>query len=118
MDVFEFFSTCPGPPPSNNELLTRPKVMSEGFNEDTWTLKPEAITNVVKVRALKYHRHPSRIDLCDMPKYTWITQITYIPAIVLTKVAILLFFIGLLGRTWACPACFSAWPKRRPWCQR
>lgn len=28
-------------------------------------------------------------------KYTWITQLSYIPAIVLTKVAILLFFIRI-----------------------
>ena len=30
-------------------------------------------------------------------KYTWITQVTYIPAIILAKVAILLFFLRIFG---------------------
>lgn len=32
-------------------MLTRPKVMAEGFGRDIWTLTPHEITNVVKVRA-------------------------------------------------------------------
>ncbi|KAK1765112.1 hypothetical protein QBC33DRAFT_545771 [Phialemonium atrogriseum] len=48
-------------------------MMADGFGKDIWTLTPEQITNVVK--------------------YTWITQVTYIPAIILTKVAIICFFM-------------------------
>lgn len=44
----------------------------------------------------RYGHPPSslrRTLVLTAPKYTWITQLSYIPAIVLTKVAILLFFI-------------------------
>ncbi|ROT36448.1 hypothetical protein SODALDRAFT_335548 [Sodiomyces alkalinus F11] len=48
-------------------------MMANGMGKDIWTLTPEQITDVVR--------------------YTWVTQVSYIPAINLTKVAILLFFI-------------------------
>ncbi|KAI1385913.1 uncharacterized protein F4822DRAFT_357565 [Hypoxylon trugodes] len=47
-------------------------MMGAGMGRDIWTLTPEQITNVVK--------------------YTWVTQVAYIPAIILTKIAIVLFF--------------------------
>ncbi|KAH8173187.1 CFEM domain-containing protein [Sarocladium implicatum] len=50
-------------------------MMKHGMGRDIWTLTETQITNVVK--------------------WTWVTQITYIPAINLTKVAILLFFINV-----------------------
>ncbi|OIW34620.1 hypothetical protein CONLIGDRAFT_675588 [Coniochaeta ligniaria NRRL 30616] len=46
---------------------------AEGMGKDIWTLTPTQITNVVK--------------------YTWVTQVFYIPAIILTKMAIILFFM-------------------------
>ncbi|KAL2753850.1 hypothetical protein ACRALDRAFT_2109384, partial [Sodiomyces alcalophilus JCM 7366] len=48
-------------------------VMAHGMGKDIWTLTPEQITNVVK--------------------YTWVTQVSYVPAINLTKMAILFFFL-------------------------
>lgn len=69
----------------------RPTVMSEGFGRNTWTLEPEAITKVVKVSS-NCHLPPLSRLISDAPKYTWITQVAYIPAIILTKVSILLFF--------------------------
>ncbi|KAL3442247.1 hypothetical protein BJX65DRAFT_299172 [Aspergillus insuetus] len=46
---------------------------SAGMGKDVWTLTPTQITNAAK--------------------YTWVTQVTYIPAICLTKVAIVCFFM-------------------------
>ncbi|KAL4739336.1 hypothetical protein BDV11DRAFT_205185 [Aspergillus similis] len=46
---------------------------SAGMGKDVWTLTPSQITNAAK--------------------YTWVTQVAYIPAIILTKVAILCFFM-------------------------
>ncbi|KAL2015205.1 hypothetical protein VTK56DRAFT_6070 [Thermocarpiscus australiensis] len=48
-------------------------MMAHGMGKDIWTLTPEEITNVVK--------------------YTWVTQVSYIPAIILTKIAVLCFFM-------------------------
>ncbi|KAL4778357.1 hypothetical protein BJX76DRAFT_362799 [Aspergillus varians] len=50
-------------------------MMKSGMGKDVWTLTPAQITNSVK--------------------YTWVTQVFYIPAIVLTKVAILFFFMQI-----------------------
>ncbi|KAL4971890.1 hypothetical protein BDW66DRAFT_163319 [Aspergillus desertorum] len=46
---------------------------SAGMGKDVWTLTATQITNAAK--------------------YTWVTQVAYIPAIVLTKVAIICFFM-------------------------
>ncbi|KAJ0417383.1 hypothetical protein BJY00DRAFT_325692 [Aspergillus carlsbadensis] len=46
---------------------------SAGMGKDVWTLTPTQITNAAK--------------------YTWVTQVAYIPAICLTKVAIVCFFM-------------------------
>ncbi|KAL2162551.1 hypothetical protein VTH06DRAFT_7465 [Thermothelomyces fergusii] len=46
---------------------------AHGMGRDIWTLTPDEITEVVK--------------------YTWLSQIFYIPAIILTKVTVLCFFI-------------------------
>ncbi|KAL4875022.1 hypothetical protein BJY04DRAFT_224411 [Aspergillus karnatakaensis] len=46
-------------------------MMASGMGKDIWTLTPKQITNT----------------------YTWVTQVFYIPAIILTKVAILCFFM-------------------------
>ncbi|KAL3457329.1 hypothetical protein BJX64DRAFT_293204 [Aspergillus heterothallicus] len=46
---------------------------SAGMGKDVWTLTPDQITNAAK--------------------YTWVTQVAYIPAIILTKVAIVCFFM-------------------------
>ncbi|KAL5337894.1 hypothetical protein BJX70DRAFT_408962 [Aspergillus crustosus] len=48
-------------------------MMASGMGKDIWTLTPTQITNTVK--------------------YIWWTQVFYIPAIILTKVAILCFFM-------------------------
>ncbi|KAL4805606.1 hypothetical protein BDV18DRAFT_152846 [Aspergillus unguis] len=50
-------------------------MMSSGMGKDVWTLTPTQITNAVK--------------------YTWVTQVFYIPAIILTKVAIICFFMQI-----------------------
>ncbi|KAL2172386.1 hypothetical protein VTG60DRAFT_6225 [Thermothelomyces hinnuleus] len=46
---------------------------AHGMGRDIWTLTPEEITKVVK--------------------YTWITQVSYIPAIILTKITVVCFFM-------------------------
>ncbi|AEO59411.1 hypothetical protein MYCTH_2030430, partial [Thermothelomyces thermophilus ATCC 42464] len=46
---------------------------AHGMGRDIWTLTAEEITEVVK--------------------YTWITQVSYIPAIILTKITVLCFFM-------------------------
>ncbi|KAK4150446.1 hypothetical protein C8A00DRAFT_36944 [Chaetomidium leptoderma] len=48
-------------------------MMAHGMGKDISTLTPEQITNVVK--------------------HTWVTQVFYIPAIVLTKITVLCFFM-------------------------
>ncbi|KAL4760963.1 CFEM domain-containing protein [Aspergillus foveolatus] len=50
---------------------------SAGMGKDVWTLTPTQITNAAK----------------ETLQYTWVTQVAYIPAIVLTKVAVLCFFM-------------------------
>ncbi|KAH6640613.1 hypothetical protein F5144DRAFT_590053 [Chaetomium tenue] len=46
---------------------------AHGMGKNIWTLPPDEITEVVK--------------------YTWVTQVSYIPAIILTKVTVLCFFL-------------------------
>ncbi|AEO69783.1 uncharacterized protein THITE_2120508 [Thermothielavioides terrestris NRRL 8126] len=48
-------------------------MMAHGMGRDIWTLSPDEITNIVM--------------------YTWITQVSYIPAIILTKITIVCFFM-------------------------
>ncbi|KAK3292671.1 uncharacterized protein B0H64DRAFT_234029 [Chaetomium fimeti] len=48
-------------------------MMAHGMGKDIWTLAPEEITEVVK--------------------YTWITQVFYAPAIMLTKITVVCFFM-------------------------
>ncbi|KAF4967937.1 hypothetical protein FSARC_4590 [Fusarium sarcochroum] len=48
-------------------------MMANGFGRDVWTLTEQQITSVVK--------------------YTWITQVSYIPAICLTKIAIISIYL-------------------------
>lgn len=50
-------------------------MMGSGMGKDVWTLTEKQITNTAK--------------------YTWVTQIWYIPAIILTKVAIVCFFMHI-----------------------
>ncbi|OJI98266.1 hypothetical protein ASPVEDRAFT_37710 [Aspergillus versicolor CBS 583.65] len=50
-------------------------MMGSGMGRDVWTLTPTQITNTAK--------------------YTWVTQVWYIPAIILTKVAIVSFFMQI-----------------------
>jgi hypothetical protein len=98
MDVFEFYSMdilyhlCPMRGGANV-----PTVMAEGMGKDIWTLSPTQITNVVKVRSafLAYYQHYPD----ENTQYTWVTQVFYIPAIILTKMAIVLFYLKVFPGT-------------------
>ncbi|KAI2730083.1 hypothetical protein CBS147332_1935 [Penicillium roqueforti] len=50
-------------------------MMGSGMGKDVWTLTEKQITNTAK--------------------YTWVTQVSYIPAIILTKVTIVCFFLHI-----------------------
>ena len=68
--------------------------MKHGMGRDIWTLTETQIVNVVKVDTPETSLDSS-CKWLTRSQWTWVTQITYIPAINLTKVAILLFFINV-----------------------
>jgi hypothetical protein len=64
-------------------------VKSAGMGKDVWTLTPTQITNAAKASSI----HTQSDLYSNSAQYTWVTQVTYIPAICLTKVAIVCFFM-------------------------
>jgi hypothetical protein len=66
------------------------------MGKDVWTLTPTQITNAAKVHpAWLEHNLPPHVgsDHADSAQSIWVTQVTYIPAICVTKVVIVCFFM-------------------------
>ncbi|KAK8128794.1 hypothetical protein PG984_009902, partial [Apiospora sp. TS-2023a] len=90
-------------------------LVANGFGKDIWTLDQPRINNVVLVshcpavlkRGYSASQTTKPANTSVFPQWTWISEITYVPAIGLTKICILFFYLRVFPSRGFRYACFG-----------